>query len=54
VFIAAPVVTGSADDIDSWISTGAPGTALCALRVKASVSKAGPVTVRVVAHGRWF
>jgi hypothetical protein len=53
-FASAPVVTGSADDIDNWLSTGTPTTNACALRVKSSVTKPGAIPVRVVAHGRWF
>jgi len=52
-FYEPPVVTGSADDLDCWISLATPGTADCSARVKSAVSTASSVDFRLVAHGRW-
>lgn len=53
-FVVAPVVTGAADNIDCWLSAAAPGTGAGTVRLRSAVSVAGPVMVRLVAHGRWF
>jgi hypothetical protein len=53
-FIAAPVVTGSANDLSAWVTTAVPATTSCALRVVATTSRATAVTFRTLAVGRWF
>lgn len=53
-FVAAPMVTGQADDSDAWVTTATPTTAACTLRALAAVTKAATVGLRVVAVGRWF
>lgn len=53
-FVSAPVVTGAADDLDAWLSVGAPSATGCTARLKSSVSKTAAVGFRLVAHGRWF
>jgi hypothetical protein len=54
VFIAAPVVTGSANDSGAWMTTGVPGTTSCVLRLMAATTRATAVTFRAMAVGRWF
>lgn len=51
---AAPVVTASALDADSWCSAGTQGVSSATLRVIAAVTKASAITVRATATGRWF
>jgi hypothetical protein len=52
-FAVAPVVTGQADDADSWLTTVAPGTASVTTRVLSAVSKATATALRMMAIGRW-
>ncbi len=54
-FIAAPVVQGDVDDADCWLTTsGAPSATTVNVRAIAAVTKAGALTLRATAIGRWF
>ena len=53
-FIAAPTVTGMADDLDSFLSAAAPVTTGVSLRVLAAATKAAAINFRAQAIGRWF
>ncbi len=53
-FAVAPVVTGSVDDLDSWLVAGVPSVTAVTVRALASASKAAALTLRCVAVGRWF
>ena len=54
-FVAAPVISGDADDADCWLSTsGAPGATSAALRLIAGVTKGAALNFRAIATGRWF
>ena len=53
-FIVAPVVKGAVDDIDAWCVGGAPASTTITLRVMSSITKAGALTLRATAVGRWF
>ena len=53
-FVAAPVITGDADDSDAWIVAGAPSVTAVNLRVMSSVTKAAALNLRALAVGRWF
>lgn len=54
-FVAAPAVTGDMDDADCWMTTaGAPTATTCSLRALSAVTKAGALTMRATAVGRWF
>lgn len=53
-FIAAPVVTAAVDDPECLTSFLAPSTSSIGIRTLALLSKAGSVTVRAMAVGRWF
>jgi hypothetical protein len=53
-FVAAPVVTGAVDDLDTWVSTAAPGATTVTLRAVAAVTKGAALTLRALAVGRWF
>lgn len=54
VFVQPPVLSGTVADADCWISAAAPSVTSCSLRARSSVSKSGALTIRAVAHGRWF
>lgn len=53
-FIQPPVLSGTVADADCWMSAAAPSTTSCSLRARSSVSKSGALTIRAIAHGRWF
>lgn len=53
-FAAVPVVSGGADDADTWVAASAPTVSACVVRVKSTVSKASARTIRLMAQGRWF
>ncbi|MDZ4134948.1 MAG: DUF2793 domain-containing protein [Paracoccaceae bacterium] len=53
-FAAAPVVTGSADDPETWLSSAPPSATASALRVRSTVAKGGALNIRALACGRWF
>jgi hypothetical protein len=53
-FAAAPVVSGAVDDIDAWLTAGAPSVTAVNLRVMSSVTKAAALSLRAQAVGRWF
>lgn len=50
----SPVVVGSANDPDAWVTTATPVAASVVMRVVAGVTKAAAVTFRATATGRWF
>lgn len=50
----SPVVVGSANDSDAWVTTATPVAASVVMRVVAGVTKAAAVTFRATATGRWF
>lgn len=52
-FNEAPVVSGAADDLTSWLAMATPGTTNVVAQVKSAVSTASTVNFRLVAHGRW-
>jgi hypothetical protein len=52
-FVAAPVVTGSADDSGVWVTTATPGTGSCTLRLIAATTRGSTVGFRAMAVGRW-
>jgi hypothetical protein len=54
VFVQPPVLSGTVADADCWISAAAPSVTSCSLRARSSVSKSGALTIRAVAHGRWY
>lgn len=49
-----PVVVGSANDSDAWVTTATPAAASVVMRVVAGVTKGAAVTFRATATGRWF
>jgi hypothetical protein len=53
VFVAAPVVSGSVDNSDCWLTTGTPGVASCVVRALAGASKSSALALRLMAVGRW-
>lgn len=53
-FAAAPVVTGSVDNANSWLTTSPPNATSCILRALAGVTNASAVDIRAMAVGRWF
>jgi len=53
-FVGAPAVTGSANDLGAWVTTGVPGTASCIMRVVAATTRTAAVGFRSMAVGRWF
>lgn len=48
------VVSGDVDDADSWLSANTVTTTGCNLRALAGATKAGALTLRAMAVGRWF
>jgi len=53
-FIAAPSVSGTADNVARWLGIGLPGTTSVGLRVKAQTSFSPDGVARLTAVGRWF
>lgn len=53
-FIAAPSVSGTADNVARWLGIGLPFTTTVGFRVKAQTSFSPDGVARLTAVGRWF